>query len=137
VVTLVRPLERATHQAGLHLQAALADLGLSQAEIHVLAHLAADGPSSAGDLHRGFGHRRSTLTSVLDRLEARGFVSRAVDPRDRRSLIVSTTVDGAPVASRVLAAVEALERRVGDATSAAEREGYLAVLDALGRATAP
>ena len=130
-----RALERATHDVGVHLQQALGDFGLSQAEIHVLGHLGEAGPSTVSDIHASFGHRRSTLSSVLNRLESRGLVSRSINPADRRSVVVSTTAGGAIAASRVRAAVEDLERRVADGTTRADQEGYSAVIAAVDRAT--
>src|SRR5258708_7338833 len=74
---LVPRIHRATHRIGLYL-ADLREFGLSQGEAHILAQLAASGPGTVADLHRGLAHKRSTLTSILDRLEARGFVIRSV-----------------------------------------------------------
>jgi DNA-binding MarR family transcriptional regulator len=88
---LVAAIERATHLLGLYLER---QTGVTQVEAHVLARLGRAGPSSPGELHRLFGHRRSTLTNVLDRLEARGYVRRELNPSDRRSFIVSLTPTG-------------------------------------------
>jgi hypothetical protein len=41
---------------------------LSQGEAHILALLAHSSPANIADLHRGLAHKRSTLTSILDRL---------------------------------------------------------------------
>ncbi|MFI5041937.1 MAG: MarR family winged helix-turn-helix transcriptional regulator [Acidimicrobiales bacterium] len=135
MVFRTRGLERATHQVGVYLQEALRDLALTQAEVHVLAHLATEGPATVGELHAGFGHRRSTLTSVLDRLETRGLASRSVNPADGRSIVVTLTASGATVADRARVVIEDLERRVAEATSPAEQSGFLAVLDAIEHAT--
>lgn len=130
-----RALERASHDVGVHLQQVLRDLGLSQAEIHVLGYLAESGPSTISDIHASFGHRRSTLSSVLDRLERRGHISRSINPQDRRSIVVSTTAEGTIAALRVRDAVDDLERRVARETSAAEQTGFGAVVAAVLRAT--
>jgi len=130
-----RDLERATHDVGVHLQVALADLRLAQAEIHVLGHLADEGPSTIGEIHRSFGHRRSTLSSVLNRLETRGLIARSINPADRRSIVVTTTPAGTSAASRVQAVVDDLCRRVASETTTLEQEGFSAVLAAVGRQT--
>jgi DNA-binding MarR family transcriptional regulator len=130
-MNLVAAIERTTHLIALHLDRELGGLGLTQAEAHVLAELARDGPASPGDLHRRFGHKRSTLTSVLDRLEARGHVSRATDPHDRRSVVITLTRPGRTAADRVVRAVAALEQAVAAATPARDRLGFAAVLDAV------
>src|SRR5213082_2170508 len=93
----VSPIHRATHRIGLYL-ADLREDGLSQGEAHVLAHLATSGAASIADLHRGLAHKRSTLTSILDRLAERGFVTREVGAADRRTFIVRPTRAGRRIA---------------------------------------
>ena len=83
---LIAHLHKATHQVGLYIHRELSELGISQAEAHVLSHLSMRGPCSIADVHHSFGHRRSTLTSILNRLEDQGLIAREVHPDDRRSL---------------------------------------------------
>ena len=64
---------RVTHRVALHVEQ-LADPRVNQAEAHVLAYLSeSDAAATISDVHRAFAHKRSTLTSILDRLERRGF----------------------------------------------------------------
>ena len=107
---LVLGIHRATHRIGLFIQEHAP--GNTQAEAHILCHLNEAGDSSIAQLHRAFAHKRSTLTSVLDRLNERGLVKRSVSPRDRRSFVVSLTRTGRKEAARVHAALEALEQNV-------------------------
>jgi len=130
-----RTLERATHEVGVYLQDRLRELRLSQAEIHVLGYLAEAGPSTVNEIHASFGHRRSTLSSVLNRLDARGLVERSVNPSDRRSVVVTPTAQGAVAAAEVRSVIAELEQRVADGATAAEHRGYDAVLTAVGAAT--
>ena len=123
---IVAPLERAVHALGLRLSSP----GLTQAEAHVLARLA-DGPASLGELHRSFGHKRSTLTAVVDRLEAKGLVARGANPDDRRSVVVSPTASGRPVAKRARRAVREVERAVAAACSQRDLIGFARVVAAL------
>jgi DNA-binding MarR family transcriptional regulator len=88
---LVARLHKATHQVGLYVHRELSQLAISQAEAHVLSHLSARGPCSIADVHHSFGHRRSTLTSILNRLEDRGLITRALHPDDRRSYLLRLT----------------------------------------------
>ena len=104
---MIADIQRATHLIGLHLERA--ELGVTQAEAHLLAHLHG-GEATVGELHRAFGHKRSTLTSVLDRLESRGYVTREVNPDDRRSFVVALTREGGRVARRVTRVLDDLER---------------------------
>jgi DNA-binding MarR family transcriptional regulator len=109
---IVPVLEHATHAVALWIERTFSDLRLSQAEAHVLAYLAEQGSCSINDLHHSFGHKRSTLTSLLDRLENRGWILRTAHPTSRRLVQVELTATGGPVAERVSAAVRSLEERL-------------------------
>ena len=113
---LIPAIERATHRIGLYL-AALREQGLTQGEAHILAHLASSGPATVGELHRSLAHRRSTLTSILDRLAERGYVTRESGRTDRRTFVVTLTRRGERVAVRVhrhlLLLEQAIRRKFG------------------------
>jgi DNA-binding MarR family transcriptional regulator len=94
---LISEVHRATHRIGIFLDG----LGITQGEGHILSHLAASGDTSIAELHRALAHRRSTLTSILDRLAERQFITRESDPKDRRSFIVRLSKKGKTVAARV------------------------------------
>ena len=126
---------RATHRIGLHIER-LGAPGVSQAEAHILAHLAAAPDSTIADVHRAFAHKRSTLTSILDRLEARGLIVRTTDRRDRRTFRITLTAAGRPLARRVTRHLEAFESRILKRASARDLEAFRRVLDALDRALA-
>jgi MarR family transcriptional regulator, organic hydroperoxide resistance regulator len=129
---VVAPLERAVHALGLRLSWP----GVTQAEAHVLARLAG-GPASLGELHRSFGHQRSTLTAVVDRLEAKCYVARAVNPDDRRSVIVTLTTTGRPAARRARGAVRAVEEAVSAACSPRDLAGFARVISYLATTAPP
>mgnify|MGYP000432112697 CR=1 FL=1 len=136
MLTLVPRLHRATHQVGAFI-ARQQSGALSQAEAHVLSHLAAArGTSTLLELHRSFGTRRSTLTSVLDRLEARGLLRRDTNPDDRRSVLLRLTPAGRAPADAMHAALATLERRTLAAIKQRDLAGFLAVLSALEGAAA-
>ena len=124
---LIPHIHRATHRIGLHI-AELKDPVVNQAEAHVLAHLAGAGDATIGDVHRAFGHRRSTLTSILDRLEERNLIARTSDARDRRTFVVSLTRTGRTAARRVVQHLAALERRALQGVPAADARAFLRVL---------
>jgi DNA-binding MarR family transcriptional regulator len=127
---MIQDLERAVHLVALHLDRA--SLDVTQAEAHVLSQLA-KGPATVGELHEEFGHKRSTLTNVLDRLEERGYVERTVNPNDRRSIVVTTTRAGAAAARRVRKVLDGLERTVRAEVSDRDLAGVAAVAAALRR----
>ena len=127
---LVPHIHRATHRIGLYL-ADLREFGLSQGESHILAQLAASGPATIADLHRGLAHKRSTLTSILDRLVDRGFVTRTVGDADRRTFLVTPTAKGKRVARQVHDHLTDLERAIGRRVTAEDVRGFMKVIAAV------
>ncbi|HEX9366165.1 MAG TPA: MarR family transcriptional regulator [Vicinamibacterales bacterium] len=127
---LVPGIHRATHRIGLFL-AAVREQGLSQGEGHILAHLAASGATTVADLHRGLAHKRSTLTSILDRLTARGLVTRRTGVLDRRTFVITPTARGTAVARLVHRRLAGLERAVLARVSDDEVRAFTKVLSAV------
>jgi DNA-binding MarR family transcriptional regulator len=122
---------RATHRISLWLDSDEPRLEVSQGEAHLLAHLGEAGSCSVGDLHRAFAHKRSSLTSYLDRLEARGYVSRSPHPKDRRSFLVSLTTAGAAIAARVHRRLAVLETAAFHRLGARDVQSLRTALEAL------
>ena len=127
---LIPDVHRATHRVGLAI-AACPGVSLNQGEAHILAHLHQQGESSIAALHRALAHRRSTLTSILDRLTERKFVTRAVDPADRRSFRIKLTPAGARAASRVYQCLDAIERGALKGVTAEELRAFSKVIQRL------
>src|ERR1700704_3603367 len=115
---LVPPIHRATHRIGLYL-AGLRDDTLSQSEAHILAQLA-----TAAELHRGLAHKRSTLTSILDRLVERGLITRAVGEQDRRTFVITPTARGKRVAKQVHDHLTGLERGIARRVTSDDVRGF-------------
>jgi DNA-binding MarR family transcriptional regulator len=124
---LVIALQRATHVAGVRLEALLSELGVSQGEAHVLALLADGAEHTVGDLQRGLAHRPSTLSGILDRLESRKLIRRALNGADRRSFLVSLTRSGRVAARAVVAALQSVDDQATKGVAARDRAGFLAV----------
>ena len=127
---LVPSLHRATHRVGLYL-ATLREHGLSQGESHILALLAASGPSTIADLHKGLAHKRSTLTSILDRLAGRRFITRTVGAADRRTFVIALTARGRRAAAGVLRHLTKIEQAVARRVSADDIAAFLRVVTAV------
>ena len=72
--------------------------GLSGRELDLVALLSSSGPTSVKSLVADLGLPRSTMTAIVDRLEARGLIKRLPNPQDRRSVILEAT----PSASQAL-----------------------------------
>src|SRR5262249_48606010 len=104
------------------------EYGLSQGEAHILAQLAVAAPATIAELHRGLAHKRSTLTSILDRLVKRGYITREVGQSDRRTFVIETTEAGKRVARRVYGPRRTLEDSASRHVSARDVRAFLAVL---------
>jgi len=127
---LVHPVHRATHRIGLYLDE-LREPGLTQGEAHILGILAHYSPAKVADLHRALAHKRSTLTSILDRLENRHLITREVGKTDRRTFLVTLNAKGRKLARRVRRHLLDLERDVVRRVSASDIKGFENVVTAL------
>jgi len=126
----VHPVHRATHRIGLYLDN-LSERGLTQGEAHILALLAHCAPAKVADLHRGLAHKRSTLTSILDRLADRGLITREIGKTDRRTFLITPTAKGRKLAQRVSRHLSDLERAVMRRVTGADIKGFTNVVAAL------
>ena len=129
--SLILALHRATHATLDALAVRLADLNLTASEINVLANLADGRTRSIGELGSDTATKPTPLTSVLDRLVRKDYVTRELDPADRRSFRVTLTADGRRVAAVARAAAEDLERMALATISDADLAGFRAVTQAL------
>src|SRR5579859_98570 len=102
MMPIVRGVERAGQLMDRYLSERFAALSLTDAEVHVLMHLSDPGRASIAEVQRAFGLRPSTLTSVLDRLEGHGYLTREPNLANRRSLLVVLTPDGQIMAETVV-----------------------------------
>ncbi|GGY17139.1 MarR family winged helix-turn-helix transcriptional regulator [Streptomyces tanashiensis] len=124
-------LQRATH-ATLHVLAArLVDMDLTASEINALANLADGRGRTVSELGAAVGTRPTTLTSVLDRLERRGHITRGTRPGDRRAVLIELTASGQLTATTIRQTIANLERRALDGLSADAIAGLRAGLEAL------
>jgi len=127
---LIPPIHRATHRIGLHI-AQMSELGVTQPEAHILDHLACNGDCTVGELYGAFAHRRSTLTSVLDRLSGKKLIGREASEEDRRTFVIRLTPAGKSLAMRLHELLRELEARVIALVSARDVDGFTKVLVAL------
>jgi MarR family transcriptional regulator, organic hydroperoxide resistance regulator len=104
-------LQRATHATLQLLTAELVDLDLTASEINALANLADGRGRTVSELGAAVGTRPTTLTSVLDRLERRGHITRGTRPGDRRAVLIELTPSGRLAAATIRQAVTDLEHR--------------------------
>lgn len=69
-------------------------MDLTMQQLKVLLVLAASGARTSHDLAQALGVGATTLTGIVDRLEARGLVVRKPDARDRRVRLVALSDQG-------------------------------------------
>ena len=113
VAQLAELLVRTSRRLRRSSMAELGPMGLTGAQARVIRYLVAVGhPARMADIAAALEVVPRTATSVVDDLERSGFVTRAIDPRDRRSLLVSLTDDGAHLLDRLARA----RRRTAEAT---------------------
>ncbi len=127
----VSPLHKANRQLGEYMEADSRERGVEPGEGHLLSYVTLYGPCPISRLSKVFGHKPSTLTSVLDRLEERGMLERTPNPDDRRSLLVATTPPGARVATELRAQLEEMEESIYERISARDFAGFQAVMRAI------
>jgi MarR family transcriptional regulator, organic hydroperoxide resistance regulator len=107
----VLALHRAAHATVHALATELAGLDLTGSEINALANLSGGRGRTVSELAVATGTRPTTLTSVLDRLERRGHITRGARPGDRRAVLIELTPSGRQAATTILEAITGLERR--------------------------
>ncbi|SEO46977.1 transcriptional regulator, MarR family [Actinacidiphila rubida] len=124
-------LQRATHATLQLIAAELVDLDLTGSEINALANLADGQGRTVSQLGAAVGTRPTTLTSVLDRLERRGHITRGTRAGDRRSVLIELTDSGRATAAVITRTLAGIENRALDGLPAEALAGFHAVLDAL------
>lgn len=129
------PLHKASRQLSIHLEAQLAEVGVSPTEGHILSYLRGYTRAPIGELVRVFGIKQSTLTSILDRLEANRLIRREVNPGDRRSFVIGLTDEGRELADAVNVLLLDLEERIRGRLRPGEINGFRATMRAVEEVT--
>ena len=107
------------------------ELGLTRAQWWVLTHLYRSNGVSQTELAETLEIEKPTLGRLLDRLEAKGWVRREHDARDRRVWRVHLTDEVAPALRTMRAIAKELRRDALTGISAAERERFVDTLLAI------
>ena len=84
-------------------QPLLEAINLTYTQYVVMMYFWEKGSASLKDVSRALLLDPSTLTPVLKKLEAKGFLSRARDPQDERSLAITLTEEGRRLQDEALA----------------------------------
>ncbi len=129
----LRALQRTTHELNQGLEDELGALGISPAEANALVCFE-DEPRRMRELIADTALRPSTLTGIVDRLERRGLIERAVDPEDRRSFRIDLTAEGAHARDAVQRAYARVAGRAAGELDGTQRAHLLDGLAAIERA---
>lgn len=86
----------------------------------------------AVDMIRGLGVTRQAASQLIDTLVVRGYLSREVNPADRRRLNIELTDRGRAAAEAIAAAIRQVDEELATMITPAELAGLRAGLIALG-----
>ena len=106
-------------------------LGLTRAQWWVLTHLYRSNGVSQTELAETLEIEKPTLGRLLDRLEAKGWVKREHDAKDRRVWRVHLTEEVEPALRTMRTIAKELRRDALSGISAAERERFVDTLLAI------
>src|SRR5438128_6822880 len=102
----------------------------------VLEMLLHKGPQPVNEIGRRVELTSGAITTAVDRLEARGLVTREADPNDRRARIVRWTAAAEEQAARIFAGHEAAMDRAASGLAKTERATLIELLKKLGTSAA-
>ena len=106
-------------------------LGLTSTQGYLRGWLTrnADRSVTPSELGRSFRLSQPTISGILQRLEAKGFVTMEADPNDRRRKYVRTTERAAECHQQIISNFRDMERRLAAPLSAEEQETLVVLLD--------
>jgi DNA-binding MarR family transcriptional regulator len=78
-------------------------------------------------LARLIGYDPATIGGVVDRLEAKGYVARQINPQDRRARLLELTEFGARALAEVIPMVRAAQTAILTGLDEAQRDQFLAL----------
>ena len=111
------------------------DSGLSTHDALVLWKVRVRSSCRTNEISDGTALAPSTLTGIIDRLEAKGFIRRVSDPDDRRATLIAITDDGESLVTTMLAQAEGevdkIFKNFGEERLAFIRSEILAMLEEL------
>lgn len=91
---ILRSLRRISRAIELHSKQLEAQVRLTAPQLICLRELRDAGQTTPSELAQAVSLSQATITGILDRLEARGLVARARNPRDKRRVLVQLTAQG-------------------------------------------
>jgi MarR family transcriptional regulator, organic hydroperoxide resistance regulator len=101
----------------------------------VLSALESAAAPTQSELAAAVYRDKTRLIPILDRLAAKGLISRTPDPADRRNRVVALTDEGRAALDACRVAIRAMETDFLAPVAAAKRRTFVEVLDQLADAT--
>jgi DNA-binding MarR family transcriptional regulator len=130
-------LRRTQHAVRTRLDADLSATGLTMPQYTVLAALDREGDQSSSDLARELGMTAQTVNVLVKGLEAAGLLRRSRHPGHGRILLAELTPAGRRAVNRGYAVGKALQDRLLQGVSAADRALLTHHLKAIEQTSAP
>lgn len=109
-----------------------ASLEITKAQYHVLARLWRGDGIQSSTIARDIGMTTSTMTGVLDRLEAKELIRRTPAAADRRAVEIRLTEAGRSMRKPLQTIIEDINRKALNGFSERQKERFLRVLDKVG-----
>jgi DNA-binding MarR family transcriptional regulator len=106
----------------------LADWDIRPAEYSALTLIAANDLVTQADLVDALNIKRPNMVGLIDKLERRGLVERAVYEQDRRNQVLSLTAKGEALLADIDQLVREMDRRITQCWTAKERAQVIALL---------
>lgn len=119
-----------------HLDALLKDSGVTALQYTALSVLERTPTMSAADLARHSFVRAQSAADLVTALERRGLIERAVDPANRRRLLISLTEEGTRFLEEYDPLVAELEEQMLHGLGPRDRTKFRSLLDCCRRAFA-
>lgn len=129
-VPVLAPIFGAYHAARHRLESAAREHGIDATEAMVLATLRAEPLCAPWGIRRRLGFPRSTMTSILDRLDRHGLLVRDPPQSHGRRFELQLTPAGRIAADLAAYVIGSLEEEIAGYSSPAERSGAITVFEA-------
>lgn len=113
----------------------LAQFNITPGQYGVLGCLWENGSCTPKEIAQILHLENSTISGVLDRMQKRGLIDRVVDPNDRRSVQVVTTVEGSAMKDDVLRLIGELNEEILGGFAPEQRSVLIQDLRQIGRVT--
>ena len=129
ITTIMRMLK----VAETRLHAAHRELNFVPADIQTLRHVSQNAGSTLSELANHLGVVPTTASSIVDRLVARGCLSRVRPENDRRTIALALTATGAEAFARIEAEERATMQLMLDALPRADRAPFVTSMTRIAR----